>query len=602
MNSTRKPPAPETSPDAFKPRGRIVLTLLAVLVLVGLAPMATVAWKLIDINHMGLTTAQQEYQLLLASAITHEVEVHVEGLRSQLHRVAQTLGGTLSRGRNISQQEIPRLLEDVVDTRMSYLRFARFRGDRVTSFSAGTLPGSLESLFTAGLENAAEALGSQDRNSDPTILSQPILLEARPYHAVIVISAPVVSGGRVRGVLSALVNLQTVWESVVIKQRTGHVIFASDDMGHVFASTNPVVARPGQEVSRSELVSRFLGAEGRARETMPFVQLERGAEQRFMGSYEVTQHGWGIFVQARESDVYWPVQRMIESTLMWALAALGLAVLSAFFFAKTLSQPIKRLAAASRAFASGGYSTRVAVRSRNEVGELAHTFNTMAEAIEDQIRRLRQAAEENTELFLGTIRALAQAIDAKDPYTRGHSVRVNRYSVILARQLALSDEEIRDIHVASLLHDVGKIGIHDSILNKPGKLTAAEYEIMKTHPAKGADIMAPIRRMKPIIPGLRWHHERWEGTGYPDGLERDGIPLMARIIAVADTFDAMTTHRPYQKAMTFDDAHKLLNDLKGLAFDEKVIEGFNRAYHQGLIRPEPEEAEAPVESLFAIPA
>jgi putative nucleotidyltransferase with HDIG domain len=181
---------------------------------------------------------------------------------------------------------------------------------------------------------------------------------------------------------------------------------------------------------------------------------------------------------------------------------------------------------------------------------------------------------------------LAQAIDAKDPYTRGHSVRVNRYSVVLARQLGMTDEDIADIHVASLMHDVGKIGINDMILQKPGKLTSEEFEVMKTHTTKGAQIMEPIRQMQRMIPGLRSHHERWGGGGYPDGLAGEGIPFMARVIAVADAFDAMTTHRPYQTAMSFAQALERLNVLKRVAFDERIVEAFNRVYQQGLIVPD----------------
>jgi len=142
--------------------------------------------------------------------------------------------------------------------------------------------------------------------------------------------------------------------------------------------------------------------------------------------------------------------------------------------------------------------------------------------------------------------------------------------------------------VASLMHDVGKIGINDKILQKPGKLTADEFEVMKTHTVKGAQIMQPIRQMQRVIPGLRSHHERWEGGGYPDDLRAEQIPMMARVIAVADAFDAMTTHRPYQKAMSFAKAQERLNILKGLAFDERIVEAFNRAYQQGLIVPEPD--------------
>jgi HD-GYP domain-containing protein (c-di-GMP phosphodiesterase class II) len=169
--------------------------------------------------------------------------------------------------------------------------------------------------------------------------------------------------------------------------------------------------------------------------------------------------------------------------------------------------------------------------------------------------------------------------------------------VILARRLGLPRHQVRDIYVASLLHDVGKIGIHDSVLNKPGQLTDEEFELMKTHPVLGANIMAPIRKMKRILPGLRWHHERMQGTGYPDGLKGDEIPLMARIIAVADTFDAVTTTRPYQETMTFDQGLQVINKLSGVALDPRIVSAFNKAYSAGEILrktdPSEDSADAP---------
>jgi HD-GYP domain-containing protein (c-di-GMP phosphodiesterase class II) len=309
-----------------------------------------------------------------------------------------------------------------------------------------------------------------------------------------------------------------------------------------------------------------------------------GEKQEFLGSYEVTRQGWGVFIQAPESKVYRSIEEMVEITWNTAVLVLVLCVAVSWFFVRTLSHPINRLAGASSRFAAGDLSTRVSVRTRNEIGELAHSFNVMADEIEEQIRKLKRAARENHELFMDTIRAMAQAIDAKDPYTRGHSMRVNRYSVILAKELGLKGAQLREIHVSSLMHDVGKIGIHDAILQKPGKLTAEEFEVMKTHTVLGANILAPIRKMKRIIPGLRWHHERMNGQGYPDGLSGDQIPLMARIIAIADTFDAVTTHRPYQDTMTFDEALKVLERLKGDALDEKIVDAFMNAYAHGLIR------------------
>ncbi|MGH9798510.1 MAG: HD-GYP domain-containing protein, partial [Candidatus Polarisedimenticolia bacterium] len=193
------------------------------------------------------------------------------------------------------------------------------------------------------------------------------------------------------------------------------------------------------------------------------------------------------------------------------------------------------------------------------------------------------AAQVNNELFMGTVKALAEAIDEKDPYTRGHSERVNRYAVMLAKQLGLGKKEIREVYIASLFHDIGKIGIEDKILRKPAVLTDEEYTIMKQHPDKGAQMLSKIPAMKDLIPGMRFHHERWDGSGYPMGLKADQIPLAARIVAVADAFDAMTTNRPYQKGMPFDKAVARLYELSDRAFDRRVVSAFAEVYKEGKI-------------------
>jgi response regulator RpfG family c-di-GMP phosphodiesterase len=405
-------------------------------------------------------------------------------------------------------------------------------------------------------------------------------------------AAPVVSNGSFRGVLTSLVDLQGVWEDVSALEKTGHLVFLLDRTGTVCATNQPGHLPTGQDGARSPRVQPFVAA-GRPWEVMPFTVVRDGEEHAYIGVFGETRQGWRVFVQAPDRSVYWTVRHMEKTALTWTLALVGLAGLAAILLSRTLSGPINRLAAASRALARGDFSERVQIRSRNEIGELAYTFNRMAAEIEASILRLREANREINELFLGTIRALTEAIDAKDPYTQGHSQRVNRYSVIIARQLGLSDTELREIHVASLLHDVGKIGIEDHILKKTSALTDEEFEIIKTHPVLGANIMAPIRQMKSMLPGLRHHHERCDGSGYPDRLVRDAIPLMARIIAVADTFDAITTNRPYQRRMTFDQAVARINELKGPALDDKIVEAFNRACHAGLIRLQDETAPGP---------
>ncbi|HYT92579.1 MAG TPA: HD domain-containing phosphohydrolase, partial [Gemmataceae bacterium] len=153
------------------------------------------------------------------------------------------------------------------------------------------------------------------------------------------------------------------------------------------------------------------------------------------------------------------------------------------------------------------------------------------------------------ELFLNTITILAQAVELRDTYTGGHTARVTEYSLLLGQQLELTPEDLNQIRIGTPLHDIGKIGIDDAILRKPGKLTAAEFEDMKKHTTKGAKILEQVPDLVSIIPIVRSHHERWDGQGYPDGLKGEAIPRLARIVAVADAFDAMTSDRPYRPGM-----------------------------------------------------
>jgi response regulator RpfG family c-di-GMP phosphodiesterase len=168
----------------------------------------------------------------------------------------------------------------------------------------------------------------------------------------------------------------------------------------------------------------------------------------------------------------------------------------------------------------------------------------------------------------------------------------------------MSKKEVRDMYVASLLHDVGKIGIDDRILRKPGALTPEEFEEMKKHPEKGANIMAPIRQMRDMIPGIHFHHERFGGGGYPKGLKGEQIPRQARVVQVADSFDAMTTNRPYQKCMTYETAVGRIHELIGVVFDPKIVETFIEAYKAGELglSAQPPDLEAAGASAAVSPA
>lgn len=206
----------------------------------------------------------------------------------------------------------------------------------------------------------------------------------------------------------------------------------------------------------------------------------------------------------------------------------------------------------------------------------------LEERVKAQSRRLEQ-------LFLGGVQALAEALEVKDPYTRGHSVRVSQYAGIIARALSLDDETVRQIELGGQVHDIGKIGVRESVLNKPGALTEQEYRHIMTHPVVGWRILAPLMGDAPIaLNVVRSHHERYDGAGVPDGLRADLIPFEARIVAVADALDAMTSGRPYRGIeLTLTDAMGELEKNVGTQFDRKVVAAAVDAARTGALQLQP---------------
>lgn len=186
-------------------------------------------------------------------------------------------------------------------------------------------------------------------------------------------------------------------------------------------------------------------------------------------------------------------------------------------------------------------------------------------------------------LTVGIIRAMGNAIDARDPYTRGHSERVGRYGRLLAQSIGLSDVDCDRLYLSGLLHDVGKIGVPDTVLQKPGKLTDEEFAIIKLHPEIGAKIVAALPQLSDLLPGILHHHENMDGTGYPHGLVGESIPLMGRILAVADGYDAMTSDRPYRKGMPRERAADILLKGAGIQWDERLAKAFLAIPNEQLI-------------------
>ncbi|TMF24248.1 MAG: HD-GYP domain-containing protein [Chloroflexi bacterium] len=183
---------------------------------------------------------------------------------------------------------------------------------------------------------------------------------------------------------------------------------------------------------------------------------------------------------------------------------------------------------------------------------------------------------ETRELFFGTVSALSQAIDAKDGFTRGHADRVSRIAGAIARHMGLPERQIEEIELAGLLHDIGKIGVEDRILMKPARLDPDETELMQRHPIYGASILEPSTSLKPLVPLVLHHHENFDGSGYPDGLKGDDIPLGSRIIIVADAYEAMTSDRIYRKAIGHERAMGQLNRYKGVQFDPQIVRALEK--------------------------
>lgn len=250
-----------------------------------------------------------------------------------------------------------------------------------------------------------------------------------------------------------------------------------------------------------------------------------------------------------------------------------------------------------------GFKTRsiicVPLRIKDKIIGVAEAMNRIGGTFVDEDIELFEAialqlaiAIENAslykeleDLFISIIISLTATIDAKDPYTHGHSQRVMEYSLAIGKEMGIYGDEAKTLKLSALLHDIGKIGVDEKILRKPTKLTDEEFNEIKKHPKTGADIIEHIKRLKEISPSIRHHHERYEGGGYPDGLSHESIPLYSRIIAVADTYDAMTSDRPYRKELEPDVAISEIERCKGTQFDERCADAFISAYKQGKIKP-----------------
>jgi len=563
-------------------RSKILYSLLAVLTLVAVVPLMLYGWKSMEINRDTLQTNLREFQLNIARSISHEVTLYVDSVQNQVAVLARALeiGGRSGEFR-----------KSVEDLRRGEGGLAKLVTEGGNFYSVRVYDSSgkwTEAGYSIEDENVALDL---QEAFFATIAGRPYtserpLLSGSLREPVLVIAQPVYSKGAVAGVVAAVASLDQIQRSLVEKSKEGMKVYILDKEGMVVAHPDRAMLSTRSSIANSSIFKQMSSARGVAAATVPFRERTPKGEIAYVATFDwVPRMNWGVVVQVEERRVFYSVDQMRRNTVTWGLIAVLAALGTGIFFAKRISTPIQQVASGARALANRDFSHQIKVHSRNEIGQLAETFNLMTGEIHTYVDLLKQAAEENNQLFLGSIRMLAAAIDEKDPYTSGHSERVALYATAIARNMGCSPGDVEKVSVTALLHDVGKIGIRDHVLGKPDVLTREEFELMKEHPRKGATIMSPVRQLKDIIPGIQHHHENYDGSGYPDGLKGETIPPVARIIAVADVFDAMTTDRPYQRAMDAEYALAKIVAGIGKRFDGRVVDGLGKALANGHIKP-----------------
>jgi putative nucleotidyltransferase with HDIG domain len=571
-------------------RVRILWLVLGALLLVSALPIGLYHRQVLELSQEKLVDTERVQQTELTRSLAQEVQFFESNLTQQLisQRQILALTGLIDNVTDsVAEPKVTRLLENFVDSNRNTFIYltAVGRDGKGTSASQSNFRAEQDPFVAKALQRAfVSSLQSVKFRSDPLALAP----DNRP---AFVIAVPLKdSQDNFTGMLAAVVSLDPILRRLQDASVRGRNVFVVDHFGHIVAHPDTKHFVPGEDLSeKSHLVRQVkaLPRDLRNTETVRFTEKENKREVEMVGTYSTfPEVNWAVIAErsVNEARADAGVTELNRQALTFVSVVVLTAVLFGYFFAVGISGPIRSLAASTRAISRGEFHQRTPVGGAAEISQLAENFNLMASDIEEYIERLKEAAEENRELFIGSIRMLAAAIDEKDPYTRGHSGRVAKYSTVIAQELRMSAEELDKLKISALLHDVGKIGVDDRVLKKPGSLTPEEFDIMKTHTTKGANIMRPVSQLKDMLPGIELHHEHLDGRGYPYGLSGPQIPLMARIIAVADTLDAMTTNRPYQSAMDLEYALGRIKALTGSKFDQVVVSALESVVKAGKLR------------------
>jgi len=571
-------------------RVRILWLVLGALLLVSALPIGLYHRQVLQLSQDKLVDTERVQQSDLTRSLTQEIQFFEANMTQQLVNERQILA-LMNVSDNVedpvAEPKVTRVLESFADSNNTFLYLTAVGKSRKGIVaSQGNYRADQDPFVAKALQRAFVWCMQQsgEFRSDPLALEP----DDRPAFVVAVPLKDI--NENFTGMLAAVVSLDPLLRRLQDASVRGRSAFIVDHSGHIVAHPDTKNFVPGTDLtSNSDLVKqiRTLPQELRSTETVRFTQQVKGRNVEMVGTFStLPELNWAVVAQrslAKARDDA-GVSELNRQALAFVSVVVLAAVLVGYFFAVGISGPIRGLAASTRAISRGEFHQRSPVRGASEISELAENFNKMAGDIEEYIERLKESAEENRELFVGSIRMLAAAIDEKDPYTRGHSGRVAKYSTLIGRELGLTAEDLDTLRISALLHDVGKIGVEDRVLKKPGALTPEEFGLMKQHTVKGANIMRPVSQLKNMLPGIELHHEHIDGRGYPYGLQGPQIPLMARIIGVADTLDAMTTNRPYQSAMDLDYALTKIKALAGSKFDTVVVNALDAAVNAGRLR------------------
>jgi HD-GYP domain-containing protein (c-di-GMP phosphodiesterase class II) len=563
-------------------RIRILYVILGVLLVISIVPMYFYSSQVEAINRDRLKTNEMLLQNTVTRSLADDLTQHERSLRVMLVNLSSAMqvatGGDFS-DKNIESPELRALLETFVSS-SDEIAYASLLNFDAKGISAGRI--APDAFLQRELERAYSAA------RDGRVYSGQALVvgEGKNARTVFLVSSPVQYGSRFMGMIATVVDLQFLIKGLREVAGGGLTPYVVDSQGRLVAAATPEFAT-GQQMKNLEIVRSFVEGGNKAQfaETKEFDAQSGSQRVEMLGTYSpVTSLNWAVVVQKPQREAYAGVYEMQHTARLLAILAVFISILVSIIAARRITNPLQVLTQSSRALARGDFTQRVHLWSRTEIGELAQTFNTMSEELEHFVEDLKRAADENRALFMGSIQMLAGAVDEKDPYTRGHSDRVTRYSLLIAKELKLDQTFMETLQISAQLHDVGKIGIEDHILKKPGALTEEEFEVMKTHTTKGANILRPVPQLAEMLPGIELHHEALDGRGYPYGLQGDQIPLLARVIAVADTFDALTTNRPYQQAHTPEQALQIIKNLSGKRLDPEAVNALLAVCERGEIR------------------